>query len=139
MGTPSDSGEAAATASPLVERRDAWIDRHDGKREIRLRSEEPARWIAAAIALLVAVGSVRWAFVTQGLLDVELSRSDRWLQALQYVIALPGVLAGIVLAVYAARFATSGRTWRRWRGIAIAFAALVTAWSLVFVIGALIL
>lgn len=54
---------------------------------------------------------------------------------LQMVIAVPGMVMGVVGVVYLVYFAVTGRTFRRWRGVAVVFGTLVAAWLVVYLVG----
>jgi hypothetical protein len=152
--TESKSFVAADAVRPTDRDEDErllWFDHVGGERrwggpELRSRSRRSARVAAWVLAALVTAALLRWAWVTWALLDpcARLAGSPegcvappsffRWLQL---AFAVPGIAAGSTVLVYLVHLATSGRTWRRWRGVAISLGALVVAWTAVFVAGRL--
>lgn len=150
----TESFVAADAVRPMDRNEDErllWFDHVGGERrwagpELRSRSRRSTRVAAWVLAALVAAGLLRWAWVTWALLDpcARLAASPEACEAppsffrwLQLAVAVPGIAAGAAVLVYLVHLATSGRTWRRWRGVAITFGVLVVVWTAVFVAGRL--
>jgi hypothetical protein len=55
-----------------------------------------------------------------------------WFAVPQLLLALAGLAATLVEAVYLAFYAGWGRIWRRFRGVSITYAVLASAWMIVW-------
>lgn len=161
---PSPSGDWTPLSDVHIETRDReswWIADRPGSQEprrlfqpstwpeLRSRSAPIARAVSWATAFVITLGLMGWAWTAVGLNDLCRRIRDREagdlckeppavLQDLQLVLAVAGILAGVVAVVYLVHFARTGWIWRRWRGVGMTFAGLVVAWLGVFVAGALL-
>jgi hypothetical protein len=99
-----------------------------------------ASWVTAIVVL---AGVARWIGASWTLRDpcsaaggvAGCVAPPIGLRYLQFGIAVSGVAAGLVGVVYAVHLGLTGRTFRRWRGVAISFAGLVAAWLAVYLVG----
>ncbi len=128
-----------------------WFDRYGGERkwggpDLRSRSRKRTRVVSGILAVAITAGLLRWGVMAWRLLDpcARIGYSGQGdceappvvFQWLQFGVAVPGIVAGAAALVYLVHLATSGRTWRNWQRVAIAFGTLVLAWTVVFAAGA---
>ncbi len=104
-----------------------------------MESDRVARFVSGAIAVVLIAGIALWAYEARERFNVPGDVRPTWFRGIQVVIAQVGVLATIVEAVYLVYFTATGRTWRRWRGVAIGFAVLAAVWTALWWIDRLLL
>lgn len=97
-------------------------------RELWIRSDVPARLGSGAVALVLTLGSVAWGWRAYRLFRDQ----DGWYRWTQLLIAIVGVVIAGVAVMYFLRIALTDRTWRRWRGVAVAFGVVSGSWTLLF-------
>lgn len=146
---PTDGGNSSPSSTREVRPRGrVWMGRHDGRPELRSRSRRVARALSWVLAAAVGTVLVIWGWNGWRLLDpcrriappgTACVPPGPFLPVLQFAITVTGIAAGVAVMAYLVHLGSSGRTWRRWRGVAWAFGALVVAWTLVFAVGALTL
>jgi hypothetical protein len=121
------------TAAIAAEAGDATWGDHRRVPELYIKSPRLARIGAALLAIFVAIGTVRWAWVAyllfrpQGLV-CEGCAPD-WYRWTQLALAVAGIAVALGTMAYLVHFATTGRIWRRWRGVAMTFGALAASWT----------
>ena len=145
-GAADEVRDAADEVTPIEDRR-IWLHGKGVRTEIRSRSLRLATitaWVTAAILL---IGGTFWAINAWQLLDpcertgvgsgVGCLAPTSVLRTTQFVVALAGLAAAAVAVIYVLHLAITGRTFRRWRGVAATFGGLVIVWLAVYVVGAL--
>jgi hypothetical protein len=121
------------TATIAAEAGDATWGDHRRVPELYIKSPRLARIGAALLATFVAIGTARWAWVAGLLfrpreLVCEGCGAD-WYRWTQLALAVAGIAVALITMAYLVHFATSGRIWRRWRGVAMTFGALAASWT----------
>jgi len=146
QGSPHTTDQSVASVTKAEDDHPVRFAGRGARLEIRSRSRSVARVTAWITAFLVLVAGGFWALNSWRLLDpctrvdvapnAECVAPASGLRTLQFVVAAPGLAAGVVALVYLVHLATTGRTFRRWRGVALTFSGLVLLWLLVFAVGA---
>jgi hypothetical protein len=122
------------TAAIAAEAGDATWGDHRRVPELYIKSPRLARIGAALLAAFVAIGTARWAWVAKRLfrppeLVCEGCAPADWYPATQLILAVLGIAVALVTMAYLVHFASSGRIWRRWRGVAMTFGILAASWT----------
>lgn len=129
---PERDGPVDAAAIEADSPNAKWGDRR-GVPELYVKSPRLARIGAALLTAFVAIGTARWAWTAY-----ELSRPPElvcagcapdWYRWTQLVLAIAGIIVALVTMAYLAYFASTGRIWRRWRGVATTFGILAASWT----------
>jgi hypothetical protein len=129
---PERDGPVDAAAIEADSPNATWGDRR-GVPELYVKSSRLARIGAALLTAFVAIGTARWAWTAY-----ELSRPPElvcagcapdWYRWTQLVLAIAGIIVALVTMAYLAYFASTGRIWRRWRGVAMTFGILAASWT----------
>ena len=136
-----EGADRVDTAAVSAEIGDATWGDDRGVPELYVTSPRLARFGAALLGAFVVAGSVRWAWVANALSRQELiceGCSADWFQPAQLALAVAGIAVALVTVAYLTYFVTSGRIWRRWRGIAVSFGVLAASWTALYLVVALI-
>jgi hypothetical protein len=129
---PERDGPVDAAAIEADSPNATWGDRR-GVPELYVKSPRLARIGVALLTAFVAIGTARWAWTAY-----ELSRPPElvcagcapdWYRWTQLVLAIAGIIVALVTMAYLAYFASTGRIWRRWRGVATTFGILAASWT----------
>lgn len=147
--TPSDRDDGPAPAGEGGEAFQLVLTEHHG-RELRLRSEGPARVVSSVVAVLFAASLALWFRTAQMLrepcgqledqIDIDLHgclEPPAFLRSAQFAIATVGVVVGAVVVAYLIRFAVTGRTWPFRRVVAAIFGVLAGVWVILYGVGAI--
>ncbi len=115
------------------------VDRYRKRRAVFVESDHVARFVSGTIAVVLIAGIALWAYEARERFNVPGDVRPTWFRAIQVVLAQVGVLAATAEAVYLVHFTVTGRTWRRWRGVAIGFAVIAAVWTALWWIDRLLL
>lgn len=133
LGSPADEIQDRATGTmsrPLA-------GRHEGAREWYIVDEREVRIGAAivAVVLVVAAGLLAWRsndLSSEG--DAICAACENGaFDVLQTVLSSTAIALALVLVVYLARLAVTGRMWPYRRAVTIAFLVVVSLWSLLVI------
>jgi len=129
---PERDGRVDAAAIEADSPNATWGDRR-GVPELYIKSPRLARIGAALLTAFVAIGTGQWASTAYELfrpreLVCEGCAPD-WYRWTQLVLAIAGIIVALITMAYLAYFASSGRIWRRWRGVATTFGILAASWT----------
>ena len=101
-------------------------DRYRGRPELYVESDRVARAIAGIAAVLIVLTMIPWIREAMIRLDVPEFFRPAWFRWAQLLVALAGIFAALVEAVYLVHYTLTELVWRRWRGVTIVFAVLAS-------------
>lgn len=101
-------------------------DRYRGRPELYVESDRVARAVAGIAAVLIVLTMIPWIREAVIRLDVPEFFRPAWFRWAQLLVALAGILAALVEAVYLVHYTLTELVWRRWRGVTIVFAVLAS-------------
>lgn len=102
--------------------------------ELHVTDHRAAQFLTLALAVLVAAGTVWWAFAAASTFEVPPlvcagCAPPDWFRWLHLAVAVVGIAAAVVQIAYFISFAVRGVVWRRWNTVTIALGALAAAWT----------
>jgi hypothetical protein len=110
------------------------VDRYHNRPEVYVESDRVARIITGIAAVLITFGTVRLVFEVQDRFAVPDLLRPLWFRLPQLLLGVAAIAISVVEVSYLVMFTITDRIWRRWRGVTILFAIIVSAWTAVWFI-----
>lgn len=135
---PEDKWPVAFGKQPIAERKGSGDDQKVWSvPELYVTGHKGARVLTAVMAIGIAVGLIFWVLEARQRFEVPALVCDgcappEWFRWAQLLLAVPGILAGVVVLVYMVHFTIREIVWRRWRGVSITFGVLAATWTILW-------